>query len=163
MKYFFGLSIYTLIGASTSGICLLYFIIKSYDKDESKKVPRRIRPAATTADEKSISRVDKRGRLPLHIAVSKNNSDLAQGLQVIELYIARTYLYNAVVSLIEANREDASVADTFYGALPIHYAVHHDAEDVNCEVVRYLIEAYPEGTCVPDGAGFLPLHRAGTN
>jgi hypothetical protein len=66
------------------------------------------------------------------------------------------------MSLLEANREDASVADTFYRALPIHYAVHHDAAYVSCEVVKCLIEAYPEGTCIADGAGFLPLHRAGT-
>ena len=75
-----------------------------------------------------------------------------------------TYLFitiTVVRELLQEFAEGASIPDRFWGALPIHYAAHHDSYAANSEVIQLLIDAYPEGMCIPDGAGFLPLHRAG--
>lgn len=77
MKLFGLKSICILAGVTTSGVGLMYYILNCYwsRKSEVDKDPKGI----VNSHKLSISRVDKRGRLPLHIAASTKNSDTAQG------------------------------------------------------------------------------------
>lgn len=48
--------------------------------------------------------------------------------------------------------------DSFFGALPIHYAAEQKSFPVDS--LRVLLRANPSSLLQADGAGFLPLHRA---
>jgi len=96
-------------------------------------------------DPEGLKATDKKGRLPLHIAVSK---------QTVRLDIVRL--------LLQYFEDAASVSDRFWGALPLHYCVHRDPDTTAGlrELVRLIVDAFPEGVMCRDGAGFLPIHRA---
>jgi hypothetical protein len=63
---------------------------------------------------------------------------------------------------LELYPEGAKVKDRFWQALPLHFCVHRDRDDlIDFRVVEIVLSAYPEATAVTDGAHFLPIHRAG--
>ncbi|CAE7625683.1 invs-b, partial [Symbiodinium microadriaticum] len=80
------------------------------------------------------------GRLPIHIAVDRNNPSIE------------------VVRLLISTYPDGAVMRRGVGRLPIHYAVFYDHP--NLEVVNFLLETYPTGAKLVDVYGRLPLHYA---
>jgi len=65
-----------------------------------------------------------------------------------------------VKALVKAYPEGLKQKETAYHRLPIHIACRKNA---NINVVRLLMEVFPDGSLVPDSLGRLPLHYALSN
>ena len=94
------------------------------------------------------------GELPLHLAIRKRCSfDIIKGL-------VKAYPDGAQVQ----DHRDSLCRTSKAGGLPLHIAILHFVDGRICnsdvEVLKFMLEAYPEGTECEDGDGMLPLHSA---
>ena len=117
---------------------------------------------------------DQFGRLPLHVAVDRDNPwmqtiqdltnaypealDCRDGSGRLPLHIAvdRQEPSLEVVSYLVANNPESASARRGVGRLPIHYACFPDVP--NLGVVKCLNAAFPLGARICDVYGRLPLH-----
>lgn len=101
---------------------------------------------------------DHKGRLPLHIVLSKPQPNFEIGLKTLKSSLN----LSLVQLLLNLYPEGAKIKDRFWQALPLHFCAHRDRDDlIDIRVVEIVLDAYPEATTITDGAHFLPIHRAG--
>jgi hypothetical protein len=71
-------------------------------------------------------------------------------------------IFYIVALLLKHYPIGAATKDPFWQAYPLHFCVHRDEDDVIDEdIIHMIVEAYPNAMLSLDGAGFLPIHRAG--
>lgn len=117
---------------------------------------------------------DSFGRLPLHVAVDREqpwmqtikdliraypealNSRDGSGRLPLHIAVDRQEPFIDVVRYLVMSNKDTASARRGVGRLPIHYAVF--AEHPSLEVIDCLLEAWPEGAMTTDVYGRLPLH-----
>lgn len=94
----------------------------------------------TRAYPEGCSTKDSKGRLPIHLASTRQNKG--------SIDILRLLLDKSPKSIRETCKE---------GELPLHYAV--DTEEVDIEVLKLLCSSYRGAMESPCSEGLLPLHR----
>ena len=71
-------------------------------------------------------------------------------------------IFILVELLLQLYPEGATIKDKFWQALPLHFLVHRDSDDlIDINVIQLVLSANPLAVTIRDGANFLPIHRAG--
>ncbi|CAJ1966706.1 unnamed protein product [Cylindrotheca closterium] len=93
----------------------------------------------------ALEMTDAMGYLPLHRALKRHRKTHVPSLELIELLVK--------------NAPNTIQAVALDGSLPLHLAAEHNTR-ASLEIVRYLVDAFPESTLRRDYQGLYPLHRA---